>query len=55
MLSSLRLVDIARRRRVACRRLSRLSTGPHGVSVEQVLARELSELGVPVVSGLLRA
>jgi muramoyltetrapeptide carboxypeptidase len=26
--------------------------GPHGVPVEQVLARELSELGVPVVSGL---
>jgi len=28
------------------------STGPHGVTVEQVLARELSELGVPVVGGL---
>jgi muramoyltetrapeptide carboxypeptidase len=26
--------------------------GPHGVSVEQVLARELGPLGVPVVTGL---
>ena len=26
--------------------------GPHGVPVEQVLSRELAELGVPVVSGL---
>jgi muramoyltetrapeptide carboxypeptidase len=28
------------------------SAGPHRVSVEQVLARELGELNVPVVAGL---